>query len=372
MNKERVLKEFFELVQIDSPTRSERAMADVMKAKLKEMGADEIWEDDVGEKIGGNAGNVFGFFKGNKAGAPCVMLGAHIDCVVPCIGVKPVLKDGVIRSGGDTILSSDDKSGVVAVLEAVRVMKEENFPHGDVQVIFTVAEEGGLNGSKNMDKKHLRADFGYIFDASGHPGKVVIMAPGQYKIHSVFKGKTAHAGLAPEDGVNAIVLAGKALAEVKDGRIDEETTCNIGLIQAGAATNIVPDTCTVTSEARSRNPEKLEALVKDIKETFERVAAQNGGSATVTPIRAYNPFVLKEEDGLVKLAVRAAQNLGFPSSCESTGGGSDANFFNEMGVPSAVLATGMSKVHTTDEFILEQDLYDAAAWAVELIKEAAK
>ncbi|MGL4667673.1 MAG: M20/M25/M40 family metallo-hydrolase, partial [Saezia sp.] len=302
MNKERVLKEFFELVQIDSPTHNERAIADVLKAKLKAIGADEVWEDDVGEKIGGNAGNVMALFKGNKADAPCVMFSAHMDSVVPCIGIKPVLKEGVISSAGDTILGSDDKSGIVAILEAVRVMKEQNFPHGDVQVAFTVAEEGGLHGAKNMDKKHLKADFGYAFDSSGSPGKVIIMAPGQYKIVSVFKGKTAHAGIAPEDGLNAIVLAAKALAEVKDGRMDEETTCNIGLIQAGAATNIVPDACTVTSEARSCNSDKLDALVKDIQETFERVAAKNGGSVEVTLTKAYNPYVLNEKDGLVQLA----------------------------------------------------------------------
>ena len=372
MNKERVLKEFFELVQIDSPTRSERVIADVLKGKLQAIGADEVWEDDLGSKIDGNAGNVYGLFKGNKEGAPRIMLCAHMDCVVPCIGVEPVLENGVITSKGATVLGGDDKSGIVAILETVRVMKEEGFPPGDVQVIFTVAEEGGLNGSKHMDPVNLKADFGYAFDSSGRPGKVIIMAPGQYKISSVFVGKTAHAGVAPEEGLNAIVLAGKALAQVKDGRMDEETTCNIGLIQAGNATNIVPGTCTVTSEARSRNPEKLEALVKEIKETFERVAAENGGSVEVTLTRAYNPYVLTTEDSLVKLAAKAAENIGFASSCEGTGGGSDANFFNAMGLPTAVLATGMSKVHTTDEFILEEDLYGTAAWSIEIVKEAAR
>lgn len=371
MNKERVLQEFFELVRIPCETKKERQIADLLKKRLADLGA-EVYEDQVGEKIGGESGNVFGYFKGNVEGAPRLLLSAHMDCVYPCVGIEPVLEDGVIRSKGETVLGGDDKGGVVAVLEGIRVTKETNTPHGDIQVVFTVAEEGGVNGSKNMDAKDLKADFGYALDSSGKPGKVVVMAPGQYKINSVFKGRTAHAGLAPEEGLNAIVLAGKALAQVVDGRVDEETTCNIGMIQAGTATNIVPDICIVTSEARSRNSEKLEKLVEEIKGTFEKVAKENGGDVEVTPVRAYHPYVLKESDDVVQRAVKAAQNIGLPTSCEGTGGGSDANFFNAMGVPTAVLATGMSKVHTTDEFLKEEDLYDTAKWVIEIIKETGK
>ena len=371
MNKERVLQEFYELVRIPCPTRKEREIADLMKTRLASLGA-EVYEDNVGEKIGGEAGNVFGYFKGNVEGAPVLLLSAHLDCVSPCIGIEPVLENGVLRSKGDTVLGGDDKSGVVAILEGIRVIQEESIPHGDIQVVFTISEEGGINGSKNMDAKDLKADFGYALDSSGSPGKVIVMAPGQYKIQSVFKGKTAHAGVAPEEGLNAIILAAKALAQVKDGRIDEETTCNVGLIQAGSATNIVPDICTVTSEVRSRNAEKLEALVAEVKETLERVAKENGGSVEVTPNRAYFPYVLEESADVVQRAVRAAQNIGLPALCAGTGGGSDANFFNRMGVPTSVLETGMSKVHTTEEFLLEEDLYNTARWVIEIIKESAK
>jgi len=371
MNKERVLQEFFELVRVPCETRKEREIADLLKKRMADLGA-EVSEDNVGEKIGGDTGNIYGYFKGAVESAPTLLLSAHMDCVYPCVGIEPVLEDGVIRSKGDTVLGADDKSGVVAILEAIRVMKEENIPHGDIQVVFTVAEEGGVNGSKNMDAANLKADFGYALDSSGSPGKVIIMAPGQYKILSTFKGKTAHAGLAPEEGINAIVLAGKALAEVQDGRVDDETTCNIGLIQAGVATNIVPDSCLVTSEARSRNTEKLENLVAEIKATFEKVAQANGGSVEVKPVRAYFPYVLQESDDVVQRAVRAAEAIGLPTACQGTGGGSDANFFNAMGVPTAVLATGMSKVHTTDEFILEKDLYDTARWVIEIIKQTAQ
>lgn len=371
MNKERVLQEFFELVRIPCESRKEREVADLLKKKLTDLGAD-VFEDNAGEKIGGNAGNVIAYLKGNTEGVPVVLLSAHMDCVYPCVGIEPVLEDGIIRSKGDTVLGGDDKSGVAAILEGIRVAKEEGFPHGDIQVIFTVSEESGLSGSKNFDPKNLKADFGYALDSSGSPGKVIVMAPGQYKIDTLIHGKTAHAGIAPEEGINAIVVAGKALAKVPDGRIDEETTCNIGLIEAGQATNIVPDICKITSEARSRNEDKLEKLVKEIKETFETVSQENGAKAEVTLTKAYNPYVLDPESPLVQLAVRAARNIDLPDTCEGSGGGSDANFFNAMGIPTAVLATGMSKVHTTDEFLKEEDLYNSALWVAEIIKEVAK
>lgn len=188
INKERVLKEFFELVQITCSTKNERQIADLLKGRLAELGL-EVSEDNAGEKIGGNTGNVFAYLKGSKTTAPRVMFGAHMDCVEPCANVKPILKDGIITSDGTTILGADDKAGVVAILETLRVLKEKSIEHGDIQVVFTVSEEGGINGSKNMDTSFLKADYGYALDSSGIPGEIVIMAPGQYKITAVVKAK---------------------------------------------------------------------------------------------------------------------------------------------------------------------------------------
>ncbi|MDU4959518.1 MAG: M20/M25/M40 family metallo-hydrolase [Sporomusaceae bacterium] len=373
VNKERVLQEFFELVRITCRTKAEREVADVLKQKIASYKWQvDVSEDEVGEKIGGNCGNVYFFLKGNVAGAPAMLLSAHLDCVEPSAGVEPVLKDGIITSAGDTILGGDDKAGVVAIMEALRVVHERNLPHGDIQVVFTVAEEGGVNGSKNMDPSWLKADFGFALDSSGTPGKIVTEAPGQNKIDVVVHGKTAHAGLAPEEGVNAIVVAGKALAALQQGRIDSETTANVGQIRGGGATNIVPDKVELFCEARSRDMAKLEAQTQSMVATFEQVAAENGAKATVTVKKAYGPFVLAADSLPVQTAVRAANAVGLTPSTEATGGGSDANFFNAYGVPTAVLAVGMSKVHTTDEYIREEHLYQTAAWVTAIIQAASE
>ena len=187
VNKERVLTEFFELVRITCRTKAEREVADVLKAKIASYGWEvTVSEDEVGQKIGGNCGNVYLFVKGNLPAAPALLLSAHLDCVEPSAGVEPVLKDGVITSAGNTILGGDDKAGVVAIMEAIRVIHEQNLPHGDIQVVFTVAEEGGVNGSKNMDPSRLKADFGFALDSSGIPGKLLLKHPVRTKLMSSY------------------------------------------------------------------------------------------------------------------------------------------------------------------------------------------
>ena len=369
INKERMLAEFFELIKIKCSTRDEREVADVLKARLAALGM-EVTEDNSGEKIGGNCGNVIAYTKGTIHNAPTMMLSAHMDCVEPCGGIEPLLKDGIITSVGDTILGGDDKAGITAILEALRMVHEQNIQHGPIQVVFTVAEEGGLNGAKAIDPSLLKADFGYALDSGGAPGEIITMAPGQNSITAVVHGKKAHAGVAPEDGINSIVVAGKCLATMNYGRIDFETTANIGLISGGVATNIVPDRVEVRCEARSRNMEKLQAQTNHMKETFERVATENGARAEVIVKKSYGSYVLAEEAPVVTLAVTAAQSIDLLPEIKATGGGSDANFFNNYGVPTAVLGVGMSKVHTADEYIKEVDLYNSAELVIALIKTA--
>lgn len=371
INKKRVLDEFFELVQIKCSTRQEREVGDLLTRRLKELGC-TVTEDDAGEKLGGNCGNLVANLKGNIPGAPTVMFAAHIDCVEPCANVKPRITDGVITSDGTTILGADDKAGVTAILETLRVIKEQNLAHGDLQVVFTVAEEGGVNGSKNMDKSLLKADFGYALDSSGRPGKIIVKAPGQNKIHVKIHGKTAHAGLAPEQGVNAIVAAGKILAKVPQGRLDDETTCNVGTIKGGRATNIVPDLVEISMESRSRNQEKLDRLTQQICSVFEEEAKNNNVKVDVVVAKSYGPYVLDENSKVVAAAAAAAKKLGIEVELTGTGGGSDANFYNNYGVPCSVLGVGMQKAHTTEEFIIEEDLYTTAAWVLQIVKDAAQ
>ncbi len=369
INKKRVLNEFFELVSIRCSTLDEREMGDLLTARLRQLGAAEMHEDDAGKILGGNCGNIVANFKGTVPNAPTVMLTAHMDCVEPCAGIRPHLEGGVIRSDGTTILGADDKAGVVAILETLRQLKEQNIPHGNLQIVFTVAEEGGVNGSQNIDRALLRADFGYTLDTHGHPGMAAFKAPGKNQIEVVVRGKASHAGVEPEAGRNAIRAAGKILAAMPQGRIDAETTCNVGRIAGGTATNVVAELCTINFEARSRDKAKLDALTARMVDIAERTAKAADCTATVTVKKDYDPYELPKDAPSIKYLRRAADALGFPVVLEEEGGGSDANFFNAYGVPTTVLGVGMTDCHTKEESLLEEDLYNAAELALEIVRQ---
>lgn len=370
INRERLLAEFCELVKIDSPTRKERQIADLLKNRLESLGL-LVTEDQAGLAIDGNCGNLFAYLKGNLPQAPRLLLSAHMDTVDPCLGIEPVLQNGRITSAGPTILGADDKAGLAPILEALRTIQEQNIPHGDIQVIFSVAEEGGLNGSKNLDRTQLKADFGFVLDAVGQPGVIILEAPGQDRINVTIKGRASHAGASPEDGISAIVVAAKAIAALETGRIDEETTSNVGTIMGGRATNIVADQVEITCETRSRNIGKLEQQTAGMCETFKRCAAEMGAVAEVEIIRLYDPFTIMKESEIALLAAQATQAANLTATFEATGGGSDANYYNRYNVPCVVLGMGMQKPHTTDEYIEEEDLYRTAKLVVEIIKAIA-
>lgn len=372
VNKERMLTEFYELVKITCSSRNEREVANVLTKKLQSLGA-IITEDQAGEKVGGNTGNLVAVFEGVVPEAPTVMLGAHMDCVEVCANIEPVLKDGLLTSSGNTILGSDDKSGVVGILEALRILKEKQLAYGKIVVIFTICEEVGLLGSHYIERELLKdIDFGYVLDSSGVPGKIINQAPGQNKLQIIVHGRKAHAGLEPEKGINAIVVAGAALAKVPQGRIDEETTANIGLINGGIATNIVPDEVHILAEARSCDPKKLETQTKAMVTVFETVAKEYGTTADVTVLEQYKPIKLPETAPVIAIAKDAAAKLGLPVAVVPTGGGSDANRFNLYGVPTAVLATGMTNAHTVNECMKEEHLYQCGEWVLEIVRKASE
>lgn len=295
-----------------------------------------------------------------------------MDCVEPCAHIKPHIEDGVIKSDGTTILGGDDKGGVVAILETLRILKEKNIPHGPLQILFTVCEEMGVQGSKYLDQSLLKADFGYALDSSGRPGKIINCAPGQNKIFASIHGKKAHAGLAPEKGINAIKKAAEILIDVPSGRIDEETTCNVGIINGGSATNVVPDLVEIAMDCRSRDQQKMDALTERIVKAFEE-----GGKKVQVPVdvevkKSYGPYKLADDCSCIQLAKKAVEKLGLELNITGTGGGSDANAINNYGVPTTVLGTGMTNAHTVDEILIEKDLYDTAELVLEIVTEAAK
>ena len=370
INEKRVLEEFLELVQIRCSTRDEREVADLLTKKLTDLGG-TVREDKAGEKLGGNTGNLVADFPGTIE-APTIMLTAHMDCVEPCEGVKPIVKDGIIRSDGTTILGGDDKAGVTAILETLRQLQERNIPHGPLQVVFTVAEENGVHGSQNLDQSLLHADFGFTLDTHNHPGHITFMAPGKNQIKIHIEGKASHAGVCPEAGINAICAAGQLIAGAPQGRIDKETTCNLGKIVGGSATNVVAESCDIFYESRSRDKAKLDKLTQEICDHFTNGAKETGCQITAEVSPDYGPYLLAKDSPVIATAARAAEKIGLPVSLEEAGGGSDANHFNTYDIPTAVLAVGMEKAHTKEEYIEEKDLYDAARWALAIVQEAAK
>lgn len=365
INQQRLVDEFLELVKIDSASKDERLIADALIAKMAALGL-AVTEDNAGERIGGTAGNLIGILEGQKE-APALLFCAHMDRVHPGFGIKPQIKDGVIRSDGTTILAADDVAGIVAILEAIRIIQEHKIPHGRLEILFTVAEEGGLYGAKSLDPGELQAKAGFFMDAGGPVGTIVTSAPAQKGLQATIHGKAAHAGVAPEDGISAILVAARAITRMRLGRIDPETTSNIGIIQGGVATNIIPDKVELKGEARSLNNEKLDSQINHMVDAINAACADHNVKADIRVDHSYSAFSLTESDIAVQLAVKAAEAIGLRPQLQSTGGGSDANIINGYGIPSVVLGMGYTDVHTTAEAITIEQMVTAARYVLSII-----
>ncbi len=366
INKERVLSRFLEYVQIDSETAFEKEMAAKILADLKAMGI-EAYEDDTMAITGSNANNIICRLEGDSSAEP-ILFSAHIDTVVPGKGIEPIVKDGIVSSKGNTILGGDDKSGVVAMVEALQVLKETGMKHRTVECVFSVREESGLLGAKACDYSKLQSKMAVALDSGGDVGKIINKAPGQIKVTATIKGSPAHAGIAPETGVSAIMAMSEAVSNMKLLRIDEETTANIGTFTASSPTNIVCDTATIIAEARSLDNKKLEAQGNHMKECLEKACEKFGAKLELDIATSYLSYHVPEDSAIIKLVSEKCGVLGLPVSVSPTGGGSDANVFNLNGIESVVLGTGMSKVHTTEEFITVENLENIAKLMLELAK----
>ncbi|MDP4083742.1 MAG: tripeptidase T [Bacillota bacterium] len=368
VNQERLLNEFLELVQIDSETKYETEIAKVLKQKFVDLGLD-VFEDDTTAKTGHGAGNLICTLPGTKEGVDTIYFTSHMDTVTPAKGVKPSIKDGYVVTDGTTILGADDKTGLSVMFETIRQLKEQNLPHGTIQFIITVGEESGLVGAKVLDPSLLKAKYGYALDSDGKVGNIVVAAPTQAKVKATIHGKTAHAGVAPEKGVSSITIAAKAIAKMPLGRIDEETTANIGRFEGGSATNIVCDRVDILAEARSLIPEKMEAQVKKMREAFETVAEQMGGKADVNVEVMYPGFKFGDGDQVVEVAKKAAAKIGRSCELKKSGGGSDANVIAGFNIPTVNLAVGYEEIHTTNERMPIEELYKLAEMTLAIIDE---
>lgn len=372
VKRERALESLMALCATDSAPLQERAMADRLRRELGALGV-AVEEDDAGRRLGGQTGNLIGRLPagGGGSGKP-MLLSAHMDRVAGGIGVKPVVRDGVVYSDGTTILGADDAAGLAAILEALRVIEERKLPHPPIEIAFTIAEEVGLLGAKALDTARFEAELGYVLDASGPVGHFVVHAPTQYSWQAAFRGRAAHAGVAPETGLNAIAAAALAISRMPLGRIDPETTANVGFISGGGPTNVVPEKAVVKGECRSRNAAHAERQLDAMLKALESGAREVGGEVHVEAAKAYEGYKLAEDAPVVGRALASAAAARLDPKPIPTGGGSDANVFNLVGegrrtIPTAVLCTGYRRIHSTEEHMPIDALVDLSEFVLSLI-----
>ncbi|MGQ8874641.1 M20/M25/M40 family metallo-hydrolase [Paenibacillus sp. TSA_86.1] len=373
INEQRVIQQFMELVQIDSETKNEQNISKVLKEQFESLGL-HVYEDDTMDETGHSAGNLIVTLEAaGVEGVEPMLFTCHMDTVTPGQGIKPELgEDGWIRSDGTTILGADDKAGIAALFEAIRVIQENNIPHGKIQFVITVGEESGLVGARAMNPQDIDAAFGYALDSNGAVGTICVAAPSRAEIQMKIYGKSAHAGVNPEDGISAIQVAAKAIAAMKLGRIDNETTANIGKFQGGSALNVVCDFVQIDAEARSIVQEKIEQQIAQMREALETTCRKFGATAEFRSEIKYPAFGFHDDHEVVQLAQRAIRSIGLETSTFASGGGSDANIFNGLGIPTANLAVGYEDIHTTKERIRAADIVKLSQIVIAIVQENAK
>jgi tripeptide aminopeptidase len=358
----RLRRLFLELTAFNSPPGEEGPVGDYCAAALRSTGCET--HRDV-------HGNLFAARGLDRPGQP-IFLSGHVDTVAPTAGLEVCEKDGIFRTNGRTILGADDKCAVAAILEAAHQIAERNLPHGPLRIVLSVQEEVGLRGAMQMELEVLRGSLGFVFDAAGPTGAIITAAP----FHDIFEvhvqGKAAHAGFAPEDGASAVEAASRAIASMRLGRIDAETTANIGIIQGGTANNVVAEECYIKAEARSRDESKLTEQVRHMHEWFEAGAAEVGARIEITGGRVYSGYHHDPDALVMRLAAEALRRAGKVPTYRPTGGGSDANVFNANGIPSVVLSCGYENAHSVNEYVAFADIRLNALWCLGLVAAAAE
>ena len=372
ITKERLVKSFIDIAKIPGLSKREGLVAAELVKRITKLGIKYRFDRPI--KPDGQVGNLIAYVKG-KVAAPPLLVNAHIDTVGPIDNYGSRRRGNFLESKGRSILAADDRSGVAVILEVLAHLAESKSPHPPLEIVFTVAEEIGLCGSKALDYKLISAKHGIVLD-SDDPLMPVVAAPEAYKLYFKIHGKSAHAGVAPEKGLNAIQAAAKAISRIRLGRIDFETTANIGIIQGGNATNIVPELAEVRGEARSHNVKKLERQIEHMRNAFKQAVkeARRPGVAGLPRLEEeivfdYPKMRLSEKCVMVKLFKQTAKSLGKTLTPTVGGGGSDANIFNAHGIESLILGSGMAQVHTVAERLNLNQLYLGAqmlARAIEL------
>lgn len=376
MNKQQIIDRFVALCRIHSPSKFEKETAGYCREILERMGA-EVREDEAGKAIGGNTGNIVARFKGSQRDIPPLMLNAHMDTVDPGGPVEPVVRDGRIRSQGSTILGADNRAGLTMIIEGMQLVLDRGGPAGDIEVVFTIGEEMGLEGAAHLDYSLISARHGFSLDSSGL-GRIVQGAPYYNAIDISFRGRRAHAAVNADQGINSIELMTRALGRLTFGKLDTESTANVGQISGGVARNVVAPDCTAVLEVRSHNVSKLEFYTDGVRHVFQDVTK---GREVEVDGTVYKPvvnmdvrrecegFYLAPDSVVLQCACSALNAIGRNPERYRNMGGSDANVFNTCGVETAVVGTGQTAVHSTEEYIEIKDLVDGVQLVPQLVRQ---
>jgi tripeptide aminopeptidase len=346
--RERLLADFVRLCEIESPTGHERGMADAVAAELRELGL-EAEEDGSAAETGSDAGNVFARIPGAE-GARSILLCAHLDTVPLAAPVEVVRKEGVFRNANEAILGADNKAAVATILAAARRFAAEG-PPVTVELLFTTWEELGMRGAKAFDLGRLRSELGFVFDHASPIGELIVAAPSYYRLDARFRGAAAHAGIRPEDGRNAIVAAARAVAAMRLGRLDDETTANVGRIEGGSAVNVVAERCHLELEARSLDETRAGELVGELVDACSEAATDSECDVETAVERLFRCYRLARTAPPVEIASTALSALGIEPAYVTTGGGSDANALIAAGLPVLNVANGTERNHQPDESV---------------------
>ena len=364
--RKRLIDTFFRLVRIKSPSGDEREIVEHVREILSGLGL-EVEVDDSGKKYGSNSGNLTALLKGGDPDIIPVFIGAHLDTVALNGEVIPYMDNGIIRNkNSKCILGGDDKVAVAAIIEVLRYIIENNIKTGDIYIIFTISEEIGVVGAKYVDMDKVGAEYGFVFDSHGDIGTIYNQAPYQNSIDVEFTGKAAHAGIEPEKGINSIKAAAIAISNIRFGRLDHETTANIGKINGGVARNIVPENTKIMLEARSIKESKLEKVTEKMIDSLKVASDDTGCKLKYKLVREYDGFNIGPEEIPLKIALNAIKEIGIDPVIGSSGGGSDINVFNSKGKRAVNLSSGMEDVHTNSEYVKASQLEKLAQLILEI------
>ncbi len=367
-DRRRLHDTFATLCRIPSPTGHEREVADWIRRELAGFGL-LVQEDESGPAVGSDAGNLLARIEGRSART--LLLCAHMDTVPLTASVDPIQRDGGWENANEGILGADNKAAVAAIVELARIVTAvASAPEVGIELLFTVAEETGLNGAREFDVSRLRSDFGYVFDHASPVGEIITASPTHMRIDAEIRGRAAHAGLQPEQGVNAIVAAAHAIVNMPQGRYDAETTANVGIVMGGTATNVVADRCTLSAEVRAVEQTQVDRYVTEAIDALQDAADTAGCDLDLNLQQLFSGYRLGAREPTVALAGRALRRLGYETRLRSSGGGADANALRSQGFPCTNLANGTERAHERTERVSFAALEANLDLMLALIEEA--